>query len=75
MENIVSDWGIPKAVWSYEKFSALMVPDGSCCKGVIIIVILTPTGVLPKEESYLRRKEDVMGAYIYAPRNRKSTYV
>ena len=67
--------GYPTQFSRLKKFKALVVPSGVCHKGIILQEILTPTGVLPNEQSCLRRKGDVTGASVHAPINRNSMYI
>ena len=67
--------GVPRQFSRLKKFRALVVPSRGCHKGIILQIIMIPTGVLPNVNSFLRRKGDVTGAYIHAPRYRDSPYV
>ena len=51
-----------------KKIRALVVPGGGCCKRIIIQGVMTPTGVLPNGQSWLRRKGGVTGASVHALR-------
>ena len=52
-----------------------MVPSRGRHKGIILQGILTPTGVLPNEQSFLGRQGGVTGSSIHATRQRNSTYI
>ena len=56
-------------------FRSLVVPDRGFCKGIILQLIMTPTGVLPNGQSFLKRNVDVTGASVHAPKQRNSKYV
>ena len=58
-----------------KKFRSLVIPGGVCCKGIIIEVIMTPTGVLWNRQSCLRRKGDVTGASIHVLKHSNIAYV
>ena len=66
--------GYPMQFSRIKKFSALVVPGGGRRKGIILQVIMTPTGVLPNGQPCLRIKGGVMGASVHAPMQRNSTY-
>ena len=67
--------GCPRQFSCLKNFRALVVPNGGCHKGIILQVIMTPTGVLPNVQSCLIIKGDVMGASARAPIQRNSMYV
>ena len=67
--------GRPRKFICLKFFRALVVPGRGCIKGIILHGFLTPMGVLPNGHSYLRRKGDVTGASVHAPRHRNSIYV
>ena len=52
-----------------------MFPGGDCRKKINFQIIMTPMGVLPNVQSCLRKKVDVTGASVHAPRQINSTYV
>ena len=58
-----------------KQFSALMVPSGGCNMEIIIQVIMTPMGVLPNGQSFLRIKLDLTVLSVHAPRQRNITYI
>ena len=67
--------GYPSKSSCMKIFRDLVVPGGGCCKGIIIQLIMTPTGVLPNGQLCLRIKGDVTGASIHAPIHSNSMYV
>ena len=67
--------GRPRQFSCRKKFRYLVVPCGGCCKGIVFQGILTPTGVLPNWQSFLRIKGSIKGASFHAPRQRNSMYV
>ena len=67
--------GYPMKFSCLKKFMALVFPGRGCHKGIILQGILSPTGVLPNVQSWLRIKEDVTGESVHAPLKRNNTYV
>ena len=67
--------GCPRQFSCLKFFRDLVVTGGGCRKGVILQGILMPTGVLPNVQSCLRKKVDVTGASVHAPRQINSTHV
>ena len=66
--------GIPSKVSRLKLFRALVVPSGGSHKEINMQGILTPTVVLPNEQSFLRRKGYVMVASVHSPINRNSAH-
>ena len=67
-------WGWTSQISCLKKLRDLVVPSGRCYKGTILQGILTPTGVLPNGQSWLRRKWDVTGPSVHTPIHRNRTY-
>ena len=65
----------PRQFSCLKKFRDLVFSGGGFHKGIIIQLVMTPTGVLPNVQSLLRRKGDVTGASVHAPIQSNSTYV
>ena len=51
--------GCPRQFNCLKKFRDLVVPGGVFCTGIILQIILTPTGFLPNGQSFLIIKGDV----------------
>ena len=65
----------PRQFSCLKKFRYLVFPGEDCRKKIIIQIIMTPMGFLPNVQSCLRRKVDVMGAYVHETRQINSTHV
>ena len=59
--------GTPGHLIHLNIFRSLLIPGGGFCKGVIIQVILIPTGFLTNGHSFLRVKGDVQGDPDHVP--------
>ena len=57
--------GCPRQLSRPKEFRALVVPGGGNRKGVILQVIMTPTGVLQNGLSLLIKKGDVFIVHMY----------
>ena len=67
--------GYPSQFSRLKVFRVLVVSIRGCCKGIIPQGIMTPTRVLTDEQSCLRRKGYVKGAYVHATIESNSIYV
>ena len=76
-----SYWGVlfrsvgrPRHFSRLKIFRDLVVPGGEFRKGIVIQVIMTPTGVLTNGNSFLIIKGGATLVSVHAPRQRNSLY-